>query len=59
MNGGRVLVRPSGTEPKLKVYVDLTSAVGERDAVSSLETVLGERARTVGKDLVRALGPLE
>ncbi|MGA7096796.1 MAG: hypothetical protein WB245_04435, partial [Acidimicrobiia bacterium] len=26
---GRILVRPSGTEPKLKIYVDLCGEVGE------------------------------
>ena len=58
LSGGRVLVRPSGTEPKLKVYVDLNATVGEREAVGALETELGERARQVGKDLVAALGAL-
>ena len=46
---GRALVRPSGTEPKLKVYVDLQTEPGE-DPVAD-RTGLGERAGVVAATL--------
>ena len=50
---GRVLARPSGTEPKLKVYVDLSGGVGEDPERShrELEQVAAEMAREVGEGL--------
>jgi phosphomannomutase len=53
---GRILVRPSGTEPKLKVYVDLTCAMDSAaDVWESERELLGE-ARTLAEGTVAALG---
>lgn len=53
---GRLLVRPSGTEPKLKIYGDLRSDVGSGDDLDVLERRLLARADQLANAMVDYLG---
>jgi phosphomannomutase len=53
---GRLLVRPSGTEPKLKIYVDLMRPV-EHDDVWRKEAALRAEASALADALVAELFP--
>lgn len=53
---GRVLVRPSGTEPKLKVYVDLRFAVDSRDEVPSVAAAGEREAEQIAQLLLTQIG---
>lgn len=53
---GRALARPSGTEPKLKVYVDLKSHLAAGEDVWESEGSLLVDAEQAAADLVVALG---
>jgi phosphomannomutase len=51
---GRVVVRPSGTEPKLKAYLEVTLAPDERRLVDQ-RAEAGRHLRAVREDLQRLL----
>ena len=53
-NGARVLVRPSGTEPKLKIYVDLPTDL-TLDYASTKQSAL-EQAGVLAEELAEWLG---
>ncbi len=54
--GGRVLARPSGTEPKLKIYVDLEAPLGATDSVTQAGRTGRERALELARALEAVLG---
>ena len=53
---GRALVRPSGTEPKLKIYVDLVADRDRGVAAAEQEKVLVAEADTVAAAIADQLG---
>ena len=55
---GRCLIRPSGTEPKLKIYVDLTEVAVDSGSAEILaaESRLRDRAATVARAAAAAMG---
>jgi phosphomannomutase len=55
-DSGRALVRPSGTEPKLKIYVDLREEADGGGMWRDQEARLLGSADTVAEDLARFLG---
>ncbi|GGI05536.1 phospho-sugar mutase [Egicoccus halophilus] len=56
LTDGRALIRPSGTEPKLKIYVDLRGELRQDDDLEARSTELLARADAVARDLASFVG---
>lgn len=56
LEDGRAMIRPSGTEPKCKIYVDLRADVGEQDDVDARSRALEQEAQAVARDLAAFAG---
>ncbi len=54
--GGRVLVRPSGTEPKLKIYVDLCVPLRDAERLSVREEEALAEARALADEVLVQIG---
>ncbi len=55
-DGVRVVVRPSGTEPKLKCYLEVVEPVNSRDGLAAAREVAARRLTRVGEQVRAALG---
>ncbi|MER5402988.1 phospho-sugar mutase [Streptomyces sp. NPDC002599] len=56
LDGARVIVRPSGTEPKLKCYLEVVVPVGGHDELPAAHAKAAELLSAVKRDLSAAAG---
>ncbi|MER5996103.1 phospho-sugar mutase [Streptomyces viridosporus] len=56
LDGARVIVRPSGTEPKLKCYLEVVVPVPARADLPSARATAAELLTALKRDLARAAG---
>ncbi|MDQ1036518.1 phosphomannomutase [Streptomyces sp. V3I8] len=56
LDGARVVVRPSGTEPKLKCYLEVVVPVSGHDALPAARTKAAELLSAIKRDLSAAAG---
>lgn len=55
-DGARVLVRPSGTEPKLKIYVDLSVSMRSCESIASRKQQALLEAQAIAEEMALVLG---
>jgi phosphomannomutase len=55
-DGARVIVRPSGTEPKIKAYLEVVVPVKPEDGVDAARISAAGRLDALGNDIRRAAG---
>ena len=55
-NGTRIIVRPSGTEPKLKCYLEVIEPVADRGGLPAARAAAAERLAAAKADISAALG---
>jgi phosphomannomutase len=53
-DGGRVVVRPSGTEPKLKAYLEVVVPVADGDVATARRTAAADLS-AIKRDLAETL----
>ncbi|KAB1988586.1 phospho-sugar mutase [Streptomyces triticiradicis] len=56
LDGARVIVRPSGTEPKLKCYLEVVVPVGGHDGLPEAHAKAAELLTAIKRDLSAAAG---
>ncbi|MFE6889024.1 phospho-sugar mutase [Streptomyces sp. NPDC057694] len=56
LDGARVVVRPSGTEPKLKCYLEVVVPVADRDSLGAARAKATELLAEIKRDLSAAAG---
>ncbi|MEU4171569.1 phospho-sugar mutase [Streptomyces sp. NPDC026665] len=56
LDGARVIVRPSGTEPKLKCYLEVVVPVGGHDELPAAHAKAAELLSAIKRDLSAAAG---
>lgn len=56
LDGARVIVRPSGTEPKLKCYLEVVVPVADRAALPAAHEKAAELLAALKRDLAEAAG---